>query len=229
MSLKDDLTNEVQQIFAEAWKTRDGTVVPDTEDLSLGNNGVNLKGTVLYADLSESTGLVDTYKAQFAAEVYKTYLHCAAKIITSQGGVITAYDGDRIMAVFIGDQKNTNAARSALKINYAVSNIINPAMVKQYPKTTFRVKHAVGVDTSRLLVARTGIRGSNDLVWVGRAANHAAKMSSITAPFTAWISADVYDVMLDSAKTSEGKPMWTARTWTTMNRTIYGSSWLWEL
>jgi len=38
-----------------------------------------------------------------AAEIYKTYLHCAAKIIRSEGGSITSYDGDRIMGIFIGD------------------------------------------------------------------------------------------------------------------------------
>jgi hypothetical protein len=27
--------------------------------------------------------------------------------------VITAFDGDRVMAVYIGDRKNTNAVRSA--------------------------------------------------------------------------------------------------------------------
>jgi len=34
--------------------------------------------------------------------IYKTFLHCAAKIIRSHKGVITAYDGDRIIAVYIG-------------------------------------------------------------------------------------------------------------------------------
>jgi len=183
MSLLDDLATAVKEIFAGSWSSRKGTVVPESDDLGLGNDAISLDGTVLYADLSESTALVDEYKPWFAAEVYKTYLHCAAKIISSQDGAITAYDGDRIMAVYIGGSKNTNAARSALKINYAVDKIINPALVAQYPTTTFRVKHAVGVDTSSLFVARTGIRGANDLVWVGRAANHAAKMSSITTPY----------------------------------------------
>jgi class 3 adenylate cyclase len=230
MSLKDDLASEVQEIFARPWQTRKGTVVPDPDDLALGNDAVTLDGTILYADLSESTALVDTYNAPFAAEVYKCYLLCAGKIVTSQDGVITAYDGDRIMAVYIGDSKNTNAARSALHINYAVDKIINPALVKQYPNTPFRVKHAVGVDTSSLFVARTGFRGANDLVWVGRAANHAAKLSAITNPFVAWITADVHSSMNESARTSNGTAMWTQRIWTAMNnRVIYGSNWTWPI
>ena len=68
-------------------------------NIQLGNDAVKLEGTVLYADLDDSTKLVDTMSPEFAAEVYKSYLVCAARIIRDQGGVITAYDGDRIMAV----------------------------------------------------------------------------------------------------------------------------------
>ncbi len=75
------------------------------------------------------------------------------------------------MAVFIGNAKNSSAARAALKINFARLHIIHPALKAQYPKTTYELKYVVGVDTSQLFVARTGIRGANDLVWVGRAAN----------------------------------------------------------
>ena len=226
MSLVDDLKAQVNKIFRERWSTRDGQQVPDPDDLKLSNDALKLDGTVLYADLSGSTKLVDGYKGHFAAEIYKTYLHCAAKIITSEGGVITAYDGDRIMAVYIGDSKNTSAARSGLKINYVVTYIVNPALKAQYPKDTYVVKQAVGIDTSKLFVARTGIRGFNDLVWVGRAANYAAKLTRLPNDYPTRITADVYNMLPESAKTTDDKPMWEARRWTAMNNfSIYGSNW----
>ena len=122
MSLGDDLEKEVKKVLREVWTTRKGQVVPESDDIKLGNDAVLLDGTVLYADLDESTNLVARYKPEFAAEIYKSYLHCAAKIIRAEGGAITSYDGDRIMAVFIGDSKNSDAARTALKINYTVKN-----------------------------------------------------------------------------------------------------------
>ena len=170
MSLKGDLETEVAEIFRKSWNIRDGDKVPEAEDVALGNEGVKLDATVLYADISGSTKLVDSYEATFAGEIYKTFLHCAAKIIKDRGGVITAYDGDRIMALFIGDSKNSSAAETALKINYARSKIINPAIRTQYPKTNFQVAHSIGIDTSTVVAARTGVRGSNDLVWIGKAA-----------------------------------------------------------
>jgi class 3 adenylate cyclase len=229
MSLKDDLTSEVKKIFRDQWSTRDGYVVPESDDLKLENDAVILDATVLYSDMADSTPLVDNYKSHFAAEIYKTFLHCAAKIIRSEGGEITAYDGDRVMAVFLGDSKNACATRAGMKINYARIKIINPTLEEQYPKYTYRLKHVVGIDTSSLFVARTGIRGSNDLVWVGRAANHAAKLSSLSSDFPTRITKEVYDDLPSSVRESEGKSMWEKVTWNDMGRTIYRSTWWWSL
>ena len=159
MSLGDDLNSEVRKILKERWTTREGRVVPDPEDLGLGNDAVLLDGTVLYADLNGSTKLVETKKPEFAAEVYKCFLTCAARIIRAEGGEITAYDGDRIMAVYLGDSKNSDAARTALRINYSVKKIITPAIKDQYPGTSYAVAHVVGIDTSNLFVARIGSSG----------------------------------------------------------------------
>lgn len=232
MTLKDDLVADVEKIFKSTWSTRKGTVVPEYDDIALeGNEGVELTATVLYADLSSSTNLVDTHTAKFAAEIYKTYLLCTARLIRHRGGKVTAYDGDRIMGVFIGEAKNTSAVKTALNINYAVVEIINPALTKQYPKETYSVNHVVGIDTSDLLVARTGVRGANDLVWVGRSANYAAKLSNLNA-YRSYITADVYNNMNDEVKyTTNDKDkinMWKELTWSKMNdMKIYGSSYRW--
>jgi hypothetical protein len=69
----------------------------------------------------------------------------------------------------------------------------------------------------------TGIRGANDLVWVGRAANYAAKLSSISEqPFSTFISEEIYDHMHDSVKFTNGTNMWEKRTW--LGKTVYASS-----
>jgi class 3 adenylate cyclase len=166
----------VTKILSHKWVIRDGLVVPTDGSVTLGNVGVKIDATILYADLSDSTGLVDKKAAWFAADIYKMCLLCATKIIRGEGGEITAYDGDRVMAVYIGDEKEDSAVRSALKINWAVKNIINPAIEKKFGTGTYTVEQVVGIDTSSLMVAKTGVRNANDLVWVGRAANHAAKL-----------------------------------------------------
>jgi class 3 adenylate cyclase len=230
MALKDEITIEVKKIFSSQWKTRQGTKVPEAEDVQMGNEAVEIDGTILYADLSGSTAMVDGYKKFFAAQIYKTFLFAAAKVIRAEGGVIVSYDGDRVMAVFMGDQKNTSAVRCALKINWAVKNIVMPLKNAQYPGDKFVVRHTVGIDTCKLWAARTGVRGANDLVWVGSAANYAAKLTELDSAYSTWITHRVYDKMSDEVKISNGKNMWKKLNWTKMNNlAIYHSAYSWGI
>lgn len=230
MGLKDDLSAEVKSTFAQAWDVQRTERVPAPEDLRLNTNHAKdlEKATVLYADLDGSTSMVDIYKWEFSAEIYKTFLRCASQIIRSEGGAITAYDGDRVMAIFTGGTKNTDAVRCALKINYAVSEIIQPAIDAQYT-TNFKLSHVVGIDTSQLRTSRIGVRGDNDLVWIGRAANYAAKLTNESGKPT-WITKAVYDSMKDDVKFHNGQDMWQKAYWTSMNNMeVYSSTYWWRI
>jgi class 3 adenylate cyclase len=231
VGLKEDLEAYAKKTHEEQWTTTNGQTVPEVDGLGLGNKAVKLDGTVLYADLAESTNLVAGYKDWFATEVYKNYLYAASRVIRARAGEITAFDGDRVMAVFIGNSKNTNAAKCALQINWVVREILQPAIKAKYPKTDYVYKQKVGVDSSPLLVARTGIRGSNDLVWVGKAANSAAKMAALSSDYPSYISADVHGLLNESSKMG-GDPkrnMWTDLGTADVGYRIYGSTWWWSV
>jgi class 3 adenylate cyclase len=232
MSLLSDLQGEVRSILANQWEQRDGQVVPEVTDLKLGNDAINLDATVLYADMDGSTDLVDAHSAIFAAEVYKSYMVCTARIVKDAGGVITAYDGDRIMAVFIGDSKNTIAAKTALRLNWTVSKIVNPALKAQYGDGAYQMSHVVGIDTSKILAARIGVRNDNDIVWVGRAANYAAKLTAISTGHRVYITGEVFTKLNKTSKYG-GNPeqlMWESARWTQMNDMIvHRSNWIWPV
>lgn len=230
MALSNDLNSEVSSIFQSQWESTAGYVIPLPTDVGLGNKAKHLQNAVvLYADLDGSTEMVDSKKWQFSAEIYKSFLHCAAKLAKAENGTITAYDGDRIMAIFVGDEKYDRAIRTGLKLKWAVKNIIQPAMKKQY-STDFVIAHTVGIDVSDLRAVRTGVRGDNDLVWVGRAANYAAKLTNRPSNIPTRITKDVYDNLSRDSKYSGGKSMWEAVTWSEMNNiTIYRSVWGWVI
>jgi hypothetical protein len=71
VGLKSDLENEVGTIFRSRWTERDGTVVPNEDSVKLSNDAVKLVGTVLYADMADSTAMVDNSTNQRSAESYK--------------------------------------------------------------------------------------------------------------------------------------------------------------
>ena len=230
MGFKTDLENQVNAIFRAKWERREGRKVPEDTDLSQGNEAVDLEAAILYTDLSESTKLVDNYRDSFAAKNYKVFLQCATRIIRNEGGFIRSFDGDRVMGVFIGDSKNTSAVKCALKINWAVRNIVQPRLKQQY-NTKYVMRHVTGIDCTKVMATKAGIRNSNDIVWIGKAANHAAKLSSMSDKYPTWITDSVYNMINDSAKySSDGKNMWEARKWTSQNnRRIYRSTYWWKM
>lgn len=230
MPTSKEILEQVKKIFSTKWEEREGQKVPEPEELKLSNDAVKMKGTVLYADMTDSTGLVVGYKDWFASEVYKAYLNAACHIIRNNSGTITAFDGDRVMAVFIGKTKNSDAAKTGLQINY-ICQEINKALKEKYPNSAYQLSQVVGIDTSDLFISRTGIRKSNDLVWVGRAANYAAKISDLSSSGQiTYITSSVFEQLSDETKYggSPRKCMWEKQTWTETGMIVYSSTWSWS-
>jgi adenylate cyclase len=233
MALIDDLRSETDAIVRGAWKRRDGEVIPESQDVALVNEGVDLEATFLYADLADSTELA-LQNETIAAEVVKAYLMGTTRIIRSLGGEIRSFDGDRVMGIFFKGAKNTAAAEAALKISYFFSKILSPAFTGFYKARTLSLSQGVGVDTSKVMAVRTGIRNNNDLVWIGRAPNVAAKLSAIREPgYSSYLSQTVFNGMLDDSKFG-GDPrrlMWETRSWEKGKAygvgTVHRSNWTW--
>jgi class 3 adenylate cyclase len=234
MSLIDDLTSETNKIVRSAWTRRDGEKIPESEDVGLGNDCVDLEATFLYADLMDSTELA-LQSQNIAAEVVKVYLMGTTRIIRDVGGDIRSFDGDRVMGIFFGKRKNTEATQAALKINYFFTYILMPAFTNFYKSSTLSLAQAVGIDTSKVMTVRAGIRNNNDLVWIGRAPNVAAKLSAIReSGYSSYLSETVFDRMLDESKYG-GRPrqlMWEKRSWAAGTSygvgTVYRSGWWWK-
>lgn len=160
-----------------------------------------------------------------AAKIVRAYLSSMTRLVNSSGGVVRSFDGDRVMGIFIGNLKNSNAAECALKMNYLVTKILRPKAEAKFPSLIskgFKLKHCVGVSRSDVLVVRGGVRGSNDLVFVGVAPNIAAKLSEVrNSHWNSYITKAVYTRLSDDAKfSSSGENMWT-----NVTREIAGKSW----
>jgi class 3 adenylate cyclase len=214
MAPSDDFEQEVNEILRQRWNVRDGQTVPETDAVILAAGAVKLTATMLYADLADSTAIT-MYNTSVAARLFKAYLACGSRLIRSYDGYVRSFDGDRVMGVFIGELKNTHAVQCAMRIDWVFWNVIVPKFRESYPvfaDGTYTLDHGIGLDTNDVLVVRAGIRNNNDLVWVGRAANAAAKLSGIRSfPHSVYITEDVYSVMTDAAKLSNGLDMWERR------------------
>lgn len=236
MSLSSDISDSVDAIIAGRWNTRDGRVVPESDDISFLADAVALDATFLYADLAASTTLARDLKRHLAAEVFQAYLSSASRVIRAKGGEIRSFDGDRVLAVFIGSYKNSSAVDCALKISYVVNKVLQPKFSDAYEAIgggTYTFRHGVGVDTGKVWAVRGGVRNNSDLVFVGPSASIAAKLSGLRENDAShiYITSRVFESMDDKAKYAQagdrkGELMWESRNWTGLpNETIYRSSW----
>lgn len=213
MGLADDISAAVTDVVCSDWDVRTGTVVPGTEDVKLKNGAVELDAVYLYADLADSTGLARDFTKKTAAKVIRAYLDATCRVIRASGGEIRSFDGDRVMAIFIGNSKNSDAAKCGLKINYVVREIVRPKVEANLPAIKnkgFEIKHCVGIDSGTALVVRGGVRGHNDLVSIGRSPNVAAKLSDVRSSFRTYITKAVFDKLNEKSKYGgpDKKLMW---------------------
>jgi class 3 adenylate cyclase len=196
--------------------------VPEKGDLTFLNGGgaVRLNATYAYADLADSSGLAQSVKQEVAANIIRAYVHAAAKTFRSYGGEIRSFDGDRVMSIFVGEDKNAQAVRAALALNWAVDKVINPIMFEMWSDLSqlWRMRHAIGVATGEALIVRGGVFGDSDMISIGGAPNIAAKLSELrpVSPhvgpqYSIYITEEVYGDLPDTVKL--GQASFQQRSW----------------
>ena len=227
----DELSLRIKSIFSSSWTRRNGRVVPEYDELQLTNDAVAIEGAVLYADIKGSTNLVNEYTDNFAAKIYKAFLASVSTVINNNGGVITSFDGDRVMGVFIGDSKCSNSAKSGLQMFSAVRKL-NAMLRESYPTCGYTLDYACGIDVSNIFIVRTGVRGANDLAWIGNAANIAAKLSEIRGQTgKTYITERLFDRLNVSSKYSSAdktRCMWSPIAMNILGQQVYQSEWYWD-
>lgn len=222
MTLRDDVETFASATYANAWAVTDGHKVPTPDsNIGLGNSAIRIAAVVLYADLADSTGLVKNKKREFATETYKNFVYAAAKCVRHEAGEVTAYDGDRVMGVFMGDGAASKAVRATFRLRGLVQDVIEP-LRKQHWTGDLTMKFKVGIDASELWVANTGIRGNTDYVWVDTAANNAAKMATLPSGRT-YISKEVWTDLELVLQNKDGGGSWWTNVTNDLGYTVYGS------
>ncbi len=217
MALLYDLKNKINAYANEKYEVEETTFVPGTDfsKLTFGNKGLTCAFAFLFVDIRKSSELHDTYGYKTAAKIYQSFHEINVRVIASNEGSVRAFDGDRIMGVFSGDTKRSNAVKSAMQIQWAIRKILNPVL------GTNNICGA-GVDNGITLVTKVGKGGrsdNQDLVWIGKASNYASHLSHV-ANDTTIISVETFMYMNADHKLSDDKKdLWKHKTISLKNGT----------
>ena len=235
MAIRDDILSEISTIIGTQWQKRVGRQVPSSSVVALAGGAVEIEATFLYADLADSSKMANYFDQRITAKIIKSFLATSTRLIKANGGEIRSFDGDRVMGIFIGESQCTSAAKCALQIKWCVDQIksLFEAKYETVRSAPFSIRHGVGIDCGSVLSVRGGVRGTNDLIWIGRAPNLAAKLSDLRdSPYSTIITKAVFDNLNEIARYG-GIPrsfMWEIRNWNYLGETIivYRSSWHWK-
>jgi adenylate cyclase len=225
------LKTQVDALLGTQFDTRDGRQVPESDTVVLRNGAVKIEAAFLYADLAGSALLSKACPWTTTATIIRAFLDGATRLIIKHGGVVRSFDGDRVMGIFMGDNKNSSASICGREIHWMVRQILDPAAKKRFQSVRdkgIEIRHGVGIDVGEVRAVRSGIRNSNDLIWIGKAASFSAKLSDIRDPgYHTYISSRTFAKLSKDAKFDDkGASRWEARTFAFAgeNETVYRSN-----
>jgi len=185
--------------------------MPHPDRLNLKDGGIIYDGTVLYADIVGSTALGVRFGYDGAAKIIQSYLLAASRLAVDWDGDVTAYDGDRVMAVFGGDEQEQNAVDCAFSLAHVVRRVLNPMINQTFgkPRLARHLVSCCGIDTGEMLAVKIGLRGNTDLLWSGRPANFAAKLCAHREPaYDTVITGKVFQRLGEAQTRSRGVAIW---------------------
>ena len=243
MGLKGDIVNRIDTYIQGEYDIKNTRKIPTAQDLGFRRHGRIVKTAILYADLRGSSEVTERHRGYTTARIFKSFLYAMARIARSHDGEIRSYDGDRIMVVFPPDASNENAVcdvavRTGMEMAWFFDKILVPKL-KRYDDS---LDFGIGIAFSPMLAVRVGLSrnpDNNDIVFIGRAANLAAKLSDkAKSPNHIWIDHETYRRLdnvwkyVDSqASRRNRRSMWKDRTlnFAGDRRGVYATSYRYEL
>jgi adenylate cyclase len=189
----------------------------EQRDIPLGNKAAKLEATALFIDMRQSSNIANAFRLQTAAKMVKGYFDGAIRIIGENGGQVRSFDGDGMLAIFVGDLRFYFSVGAAMQVEWFVSNILQPRLERYFENNRAAMGQSLGfeigcgLDDSSIFAVRVGLRGKNDVAWVGKGTNTAAKLASkVSQPHSIGITREIYDRLDVSYKYDrDGTPMWS--------------------
>src|SRR5215211_1166916 len=144
MSLVSDLEKKVSNYLAGDYQTYEPQGVPNPEDIPLGNEAARLKATTLFIDVRQSSDITNAFRRQTAAKMMKGYFDGAVRIINKNGGKVRSFNGDGMLAIFVGDYRSNNAVKAAMQVDWFVLYVLQPKFQHYFKNNQSALGNALG-------------------------------------------------------------------------------------
>jgi len=218
-TLKEEVDSAITALWLHEWnvsKVQDGnTDVPDPDAMGY-SDAKKINATYLYTDMVDSSTLTRVATPEEAALVTSTFLTIAVRVIRKGEGHIRSFDGDRVMGIFAGPDRQDRAVRAALKINLAIDHMLDDDVRLKVPalaEAGWHVRSMTGIASGEALLVRAGVRNNSDMISIGIAPNLAAKLSDLRDMKGSRIAIGkgTFGSLSDANLYSKGEIMWAGK------------------
>jgi len=216
MATNQETLDKIKEYLNASYEKTETSIVPKKSDLTFGNTVKIIKHTkVFYIDMRKSRKILSDATDFWSIKIHKSFLKAVTHCIEKRDGHIRSFNGDGILAFFVGDNAASKAVRAALDIKGFVNEIND--ILKNNDKN--KIDFGIGIAQGEVMVAKSGKAGDDqtkqDLIWIGIALYVAVELSEIgKSPKNIWISHNVRSAIgkenhLNVVSDNDGNSIWT--------------------
>lgn len=135
----------------------------------------------VYFDLSSSTNILRDYGDEISVKIFDSYIKSATRIFKNFECSYLDIQGDGGFALFSGDKHIQRAMVSAITLKTLLSKSYSGNLndlVKKI-KSKINLSSRIGVHIGKILAKKSGIRGENEILWLGGLVSVASKICGL--------------------------------------------------
>lgn len=216
MATNEEILDKLDEYLNQSYTQEEMRVVPKRPDLTFGNTVKKMPfAVVLYVDMRKSRAILSDATTFWSVKIHRAFLLALTHCVEKREGHMRSFNGDGIMAFFVGENASSRAVRAAMDTKGFVLKL-NEHLEKEGLNP---VDFGIGIAQGAIMVAKSGKAGDDftkqDLIWVGLPVYLAVELSEFgKKPNNIWISNNVRTSIgkedyLDVVCDNDGNSKWT--------------------
>lgn len=219
MATNQDTLTKIDEYLNASYLQEETRIVPKRTDLTFGNTVKKMPMVVvLYVDMRKSRTILSDATTFWSVKIHRAFLLALTHCVERRSGHMRSFNGDGIMAFFVGENASSRAVRAAMDTKGFILKL-NEHLHDGGIKT---IDFGIGVAQGEVMVAKSGKAGDDqtkqDLIWIGLPVYMAVELSDFAKnPRNIWISNNVRTSLgkqdyLNVLSDNEGGSIWVKET-----------------
>jgi class 3 adenylate cyclase len=193
MATNQETLDKLDEYLNASYTQQETRIVPKRTDLTFGNTVKKIPhAVVLYVDMRKSRKILSDATTFWSVKIHRAFLLALTHCVEKRDGHMRSFNGDGIMAFFVGENSASRAVRAAMDTKGFIYRLNESLKSKGLNPIDF----GIGIAQGPIMVAKSGKAGDDftkqDLIWVGLPVYMGVELSDYArSPRNIWISNNV--------------------------------------